>query len=204
MQHIYLVRHAVTEAIEEEIAQGITDSPLSSRGVKQAQAAAGALASIEFDVVFSSPLGRTRETAGIICSSRKNEIEIIPGLREMDFGWLEDGPFFDKPQRGTPVWEYIKILACILIAQVSGESLRHVKKRADQNWKEIRRRCPHGTVLVVSHGIILNYMLRAILPEKGQSESYFDLRPCSISDIYFEDAGGIKVGRLNQTEHLPE
>jgi broad specificity phosphatase PhoE len=204
MQHIYLVRHAITKAIEAEIAQGVTDSPLSVLGLKQAQAAAGALASIEFDAVFSSPLGRALETARIICSGRKYEPEIIPDLREMDFGWLEGGPFFDKPQPGTPIWEYLRIFACIIIAQLSGENLRNMSKRAERNWEEIRRRCPQGTILVVSHGIILNYMLRKVLPKEDDTKGYRELSPCSISDLFFEDSGEIRIGRLNCCEHLAD
>ncbi len=204
MQHIYLVRHGTTEGMEAELAQGITDSPLSALGKKQAQAAAGALKSIKFDAVFSSPLGRTYETASIICSALKTEPEIIPELREMDFGWLEESAYFDRPKSDTPLWMYPLIIGRIFIAQLTGDSLKSMKKRAKQNWEEIRNRCPRGMILVVSHSIIMNYMLRAIFPKDNDTEGYQHLEPCSISDLFFHDDGKLEIGRLNNVDHLAD
>ncbi len=202
MHHIYLVRHGITEGMEAGLAQGITDSPLSALGRKQAQAAANVLKSIHFDAALSSPLGRTMETARIICSVTKNELEIVPSLREMDFGWLEGSAYFDKPKANTPFWMYPWLIGRILIAQLTGDSLLSMKRRALKNWEEIRSRCAQGTILVVSHSIIMNYMLRAILPKEKGDENYHHLKPCSISDLIFHDDGRIKVGRLNRDEHL--
>jgi probable phosphoglycerate mutase len=89
MQHIYIVRHGTTDWVDDKKIQGDTDIPLNQKGRMQAEKAARALAPIQFDAVYCSPLSRTRETAEIICKSRVRQPEIIEDLREMNFGWFE-------------------------------------------------------------------------------------------------------------------
>jgi broad specificity phosphatase PhoE len=68
---IYLVRHAETEWNRQHRHQGHSDSPLTPSGIAQAHAVGLLLRSIlgrSPDVeVQSSPLGRARRTAAIIC-----------------------------------------------------------------------------------------------------------------------------------------
>lgn len=191
--------------MEALLTQGSTDSPLSSRGKKEAEMAAAALESIVFTAVFCSPLGRTRETAGIICSQKKTPVQIIENLREMDFGWLEGGAYFHRYETGVGIWEQLGLLVKFIIAQLSGESLMHIKKRALECWQEIQRRCPEGTILIVAHGVILNYLLRIILPKKQNKETaFYRFEPCSITEFILADGGLVEVVRLNGTQHLTD
>jgi probable phosphoglycerate mutase len=67
---IYLVRHGETEWNVVRRYQGRLDSPLTERGVAQAEACGKRLAAIgdKVDSMVSSPLGRTRQTTSIIRS----------------------------------------------------------------------------------------------------------------------------------------
>ena len=60
------VRHGESEANKRNIIQGHSDSPLSEGGKEHAHAAGRWLADTKIDIVFTSPLSRSRETAGII------------------------------------------------------------------------------------------------------------------------------------------
>lgn len=205
MQHIYFVRHGTTQGMEALLTQGSTDSPLSFKGRKEAGMAAAALKSITFTAVFCSPLGRTRETAEIICSQKKTPVQIIEDLHEMDFGWLEGGAYFQGYETGVGIWERLGMLAKFIIAQLSGESLMHIKKRALRCWQEIQRRCPEGTILIVAHGVILNYLLKIILPQKQNKEKdFYRFDPCSITELILRENRPVEVVCLNGTGHLTD
>lgn len=67
---IYLVRHGETQWNCTGRFQGALDSPLTSRGVAQAEACGRQLAPFapEVDSMWASPLGRVRETVAILRS----------------------------------------------------------------------------------------------------------------------------------------
>jgi alpha-ribazole phosphatase len=79
---IYLLRHGLTIYNKEKRYQGITDIPLSSEGIQQ-------LCQADFspDVVYISPLCRTRQTAEILFPRAK--LLPINDFCEMDFGIFE-------------------------------------------------------------------------------------------------------------------
>ena len=60
------VRHGESEANKRNIIQGHSDSPLSEAGREHARAAGQWLADRQIDLVFTSPLSRSLETANII------------------------------------------------------------------------------------------------------------------------------------------
>lgn len=203
MLHIYLVRHGTTIGLEAGKAQGSMESPLSPTGKREAQQTAQALQPIKFDAVFCSPMGRTRETAQIICAANKCEAIMIDELREMDFGWLEGRPYFSAPGENAGLLEKLGILIKVVIAQLTGERLAHLQKRALIGWQKILNACPEGTILIVSHGVIFNYLI-SLLISKDQFDAIkpIHLEPCSISEILYKGIGEAEILHLNGTEHL--
>jgi broad specificity phosphatase PhoE len=65
---IYLLRHGETEWNAERRFQGRLDSPLTGRGVEQAERCGRRLAAVvgKVDAMVASPLGRARQTAEIV------------------------------------------------------------------------------------------------------------------------------------------
>ena len=185
MQHIYLVRHGTTEDIEKHLMQGSSDSPLSARGRKEAQRTAEALSGIRFDAAFSSPMGRAWETAQIVAKPHP-EIEVVPlnNLHEMDFGFYEKKPYFASPEEVPHGFRRLSLLVKVLFAQVTGESLRSVSRRAVKSWAEISARAPAGNILIVSHGVLINYLLKYLLDEQVfKTLKTVAIKPCSITEV---------------------
>ncbi len=87
---IYLIRHGETDWNTKRLLQGATDIPLNQNGIEVAQLTAEGLCDVVFDVIFTSPLKRARQTAEIIRGERR--IPIIPDerLREIAFGPFEE------------------------------------------------------------------------------------------------------------------
>ena len=86
--NIYIMRHGLTDWNLERKIQGITDIPLNETGIQQASEAFYKLKDIDFDVVYCSPLTRTRQTASLVTGNR---YPIITDDRiiERDFGDME-------------------------------------------------------------------------------------------------------------------
>jgi probable phosphoglycerate mutase len=90
---IYLLRHGQTAMNAARRYQGRIDSPLTERGRAQAQAMARALAG-GFDpaacVLLCSPLGRARQTAGIVAETLgAPPPEVLEDLTEVAMGAWE-------------------------------------------------------------------------------------------------------------------
>ena len=87
MTKIILVRHGHVDWIAPERFRGRAELPLSSLGRRQAQAAAGYIAATwKPDAVYTSPLGRCRETGAAIAAPFRLEPQPIDGLCDIDYG----------------------------------------------------------------------------------------------------------------------
>ena len=80
----YLVRHGSTEHNIAGKIMGHIDSPLTSGGIKEAKWLGDKLASIKFNAIYSSDLGRAFISAYIINNKRTKRLEITSSkeLRE--------------------------------------------------------------------------------------------------------------------------
>ena len=83
---IYFVRHGETIWNKEKKIQGQSDIPLNEYGRKLAYTTANALQDIPFDIVYSSPLIRAKETAEILVENRNLQVYTDTRLVEMTFG----------------------------------------------------------------------------------------------------------------------
>ena len=100
-----LIRHGETEWNVERRYQGQLDSPLTARGIAQAEAIGRRLAELgelASAPIVASPLGRARHTAEIICAKlNRTGFETDERLREVTLGsW--DGLFRDEIAARSP------------------------------------------------------------------------------------------------------
>jgi len=86
---LYIIRHGQTEWNALHKLQGRTDIPLNNIGRDMAKRAALEAANINFDICYSSPLIRAKETAEIILKDRNIPIITDDRLKEMSFGIYE-------------------------------------------------------------------------------------------------------------------
>ena len=81
---VYLFRHGQTPGNAESRYLGVTDEPLSPKGIETAKSAGNDPTVTE---VLVTPLRRTQMTASILFPNARQSI--VSGLREMDFGDFE-------------------------------------------------------------------------------------------------------------------
>lgn len=202
MTFLTLVRHGVTEWIEQGRLHGVSDSPLSERGRQQAQRAAGALAGQPFDAFYTSSLGRARETADIIAGAIGLRPVPRDDLREMDFGWLEGGRNFNFA-KDPPLTRALRAGWIALIVSISGEGRTRFGSRVAAAARQIAGQHPDQRVLAVVHMGVRNNILAYLVDNNPAAWVKYDGWPaCAFTEIEVSPDGPARLIRLVVDDHL--
>lgn len=94
MNTVYFTRHGQTVWNVENKICGVTDSPLTDLGRRQARALGRRLAADPHGItrILCSPLSRARETAELVAAETGLPLAVEPRLREQAFGRYEGTP----------------------------------------------------------------------------------------------------------------
>ncbi len=149
MTIFFMLRHAQSEANVSRIIAGRTISTsLTALGRKQANNAAELLARVGVDVVYSSPMLRTRETAQIICKRLGLNYLVDSRLQEIEVGSLL-GRNLEEMSAEDPGW------SMEMYKTGSGrhglEKHSSILSRMLSLLKEIASLYPSGRAALVSH-----------------------------------------------------
>ena len=156
-----LLRHGQTDWNIDFRLQGVTDIPLNSVGIAQAEAAGALIPRADWDSVVSSPLSRAKDTAAIVAAMGGwNDFEIEPLLLERSFG---DG-------EGLTYDEWRELYADqSLIPGV--ETIEELTARVHRLLDHLASQFSGQRVLTVSHGAlirkVINILSDGTLPEDG-------------------------------------
>jgi len=182
--------------------QGQSDYPLTEKGHAQAMSLAErwALENVKFDLVLASPLGRAKETAEIIASKLKIDVEYDEIWLERAIGEMEGLTAEEVRQKPRPPYTtpYDSIggngegdWALFLRA---GQALHHLLKR------------PAGSYLIVSHGGMLNQVMHAIAgiaPHVDPSGVRFRFENTAFSRVmYYPHQHRWAIDAVNDHAHL--
>ena|SRR5258705_10928177 len=202
MTHITLIRHGTTEWIEAGRLHGVSDSPLSARGRREAQLAADALRAKHFDAFYTSSLGRARETAAIIGEAIMLEAVPHDGLQEMNFGWLEGGPNFNLA-KDPPLVRPFHAAWIGFASRISGEGRPVFGKRVESAVREIVARHPDQRVAIVIHMAVRSMILSHLVDRNPMAWVNYDGWPaCAFTELEILPDGSAKLLNLSIADHL--
>lgn len=164
---IYLVRHGETHANVDKIIDGQSvNAPLNANGETQAATLAAHLEDVQFDAAFSSDLLRAKRTAEVVVMQKQLALNTTELLRERNFAHQE-GITYDMFEASNKdilaklqtlsLEEYLKTP---LSAGV--ETSAEMFMRFQVFLREVAVTYARQTVLVVSHGGMLNTVLQHI------------------------------------------
>ena len=159
MLRIYLARHGETDWNVERRLQGGIDTALNSTGRKQAAKLAERLKGIRLDAVYSSTLGRSRDTAEI--ARGDIPLKSLAGLSERRIGKFE-GKKLDRTVDPATALEYPKRSRDPDDELDGGESLNQFYGRVRTTIEFIRSQHSSGAILIVAHAITNQMILRTI------------------------------------------
>ncbi|MGE5682327.1 MAG: histidine phosphatase family protein [Bacillota bacterium] len=148
MTNFLLIRHG--NSIAAEFAPGRMNSiHLSDEGIKQAEKLAEKIAAYKIDMILSSPLDRTKETAEIIAAKFGKKVEFLENLLELDLGEWTGKSFKELEQ--TEKWHQYHSLRSVTRIP-SGELFIEVQFRMISQIQKLAESYKDKTVIIVSHG----------------------------------------------------
>ena len=185
---LVLVRHGATElTASKRFSGGLASSNpgLTDEGRAQVREVAEWLAPIgeAFDVVVTSPVRRTVESAEIIAERFGIGMVEEPGFAEMEFGtW--DGQTFAEVREQRPE-EIESWLGSLDVAPGGGESFREVEKRVLDGLSRVLETYAGKTVLVVSHVTPIKTLVAHAVDAPLDALFRMELSTASVSVVSF-------------------
>ena len=189
---LILVRHGVTaHTAERRFSGGLGSSNpgLTDEGRDQVRATAEWLKPIagDVDVVVTSPVRRTQESAEIIGEVLGHPVEVEEGFAEMEFGTWDGLTFAEVAERyqaEMDVW-----LGSLDHAPGGGESFRSVEKRVLAARDRVLAEHTGKTIVVVSHVTPIKTLVAHALDAPLLSVYRMELAPASVTVLSYFDGG---------------
>ncbi|WP_192796755.1 bifunctional RNase H/acid phosphatase [Serinicoccus kebangsaanensis] len=203
---LVLVRHGVTDfTVQHRMdGRGGADPSLNDDGVRQAEAAAGAVRALlsrsdgGTPRVVSSSLSRARQTGEAVAAA-------LGVRREEDRDWDEQS-FGDWDGRAMPALaarepdDVARLRSDLDFARPGGESRRELDERVAQALDRALE--PGGTVVVATHRVAIMSVLCRVLGVDHERGWSIATGPASLTAVEFWPDGGVQVAFVNDTQHL--
>ena len=154
-----MVRHGETAWNAAGRVQGQLDIPLSDTGLAQARAVSRVLAGEHFDVIYSSDLARVQQTAAPTAALLKKKILLSEKLRERHYGIFQGMTYTEARERMPEEFVRFKNKDPDYDFQ-TGESLMDFQRRVFSCIEELIEKHPNHSVLVFTHGGVLEVLYR--------------------------------------------
>lgn len=187
---LYIVRHGETAWNKARKIQGRADVPLNEFGRMLARKTGAGLADVHFDLCYSSPMSRAKETAQLILAGRTTQIIEDARIVEIAFGEYEGRCcsksgwnlpeefrlFFEGPDRYQ--------------APEGGEDFAQVKERTGDFLQELceKKEYQKYNILIATHGAALAGLLNNI---RGESlAEYWGKgvhKNCAVTEVEITD-----------------
>jgi len=162
---IYLIRHGETDWNNKRLLQGAIDIPLNQNGIEVAEITSEALKDVPFDVIYTSPLSRAKQTAEIMRRDRKIPIIEDARLQEISFGPYE-GLCISRENYSIPDPAFMNffINPANYVPVEGAESISHLCERTTEILLEIANcsEYQNKTILLSAHGAAVKGILSSI------------------------------------------
>ncbi len=190
----FLVRHGTHPLLGKVLAGRMSDLHLDANGREQAQRLAERLSRERIDMIQTSPLERTVETATPIAERARIPLATTPALTEVDVGEWTGKPFSDLAH--DPRWKQWNTVRSAA-RPPGGESMLEVQRRAVGELERIRAAIPEGRIVLVSHSDVIRAALLYHLAMSIDDFAKIEVAPAAISTLVVGDWGA-KLMSLNE------
>lgn len=188
---IILVRHGETAGNKDRVIQ-VPETPLSERGLAQAERLAARLAEHRIGRIVSSDLARARMTAEAVARVSGAPLLLDARLQERNFGDL----------RGTPYAELEVDPFGADYVPPAGESWEALHRRADEVFEHVlalASTVEGSDLVVVTHGLVCHSWVSRRLDLAGR---VMPVGFANTSVTLFDPRPPHRVGLVNCTAHL--
>ena len=201
---IVLVRHGQSEGNRDRVFVGHGLSGLTPLGRRQAEATAQALASTAGGIqqIYTSDLPRAVATAEPLARLTGLGLVHEPAIRERDVGALSGLGFEEVKARFPDGWRELLARSPDFRPE-GGESHRDCAARVGAFLDGLWPRHTAGRVVLVSHGVAINHMLRHLIGLAPDGpRNFFMVDNCSIHRLQRGDDGALRIVAINEIAHL--
>jgi probable phosphomutase (TIGR03848 family) len=195
---LLLIRHAVTDVTGKRLSGRAPGIHLSPEGRRQAESLAERLSAVPIAALYSSPLERCAETAGVIGERRGLTVQLLPQLEEVAYGQWTGRPLAQLTR--TSLWTKIQ-QSPSSVRFPEGETLGEVQGRAVDALEGIAARHRRGVVAAVSHADVIRLVLAHYAGVHLDLFQRLIVNPASVSAIGLGDRVP-RILRMNDTGSL--
>jgi len=200
MNTFYIVRHGETHWNILGKTQGHGDSNLTEKGIIQAEKLADYMSKYPINYIYSSDLGRAKQTAELIGKKINKDVLYTEGLREMSFGNWE-GLTIEEIQEGYmeiyKMWRNEPHKAEI----PNGEKLELLKERLLGCIKSINEKHKNSHIVLVSHSMSVRIILLSLIGSDLSNIYRIKQDNTALNIVEMRDYGPVII-KVNDTTHL--
>jgi broad specificity phosphatase PhoE len=193
------VRHGESEANKLKVIQGHSDSPLSDKGREHASAAGRALADAAPNLIYTSPLSRSHETARIISRETAGPDPIVlEELKELDTGTYSGRTLADSRNDDPEAFARFRLYSWDAVD--GAESRESLHNRAVEVWRRLIEDAASGArhLVCVTHGGMLQWLIKSTIASPDHRwMPVFGMANCGISTFVAQSTS------LGTREDLP-
>ena len=156
---LYIMRHGTTIWNEKHIIQGHSNNRLSKKGIELVKQSAETFKNTKIDIIYTSPLMRTVQTANIM--NKFHNVKIIKDGRLIE---IDEGCFTGKVKSELTSQELF-----VQNRKLSGygiESWQSVHNRMKQFVDDITKNCKNKNILIVTHDLPATCLENILLNKK--------------------------------------
>ena len=175
-----IVRHGETAWNAEGRVQGQLDVPLNAVGLTQARAVATALQGEQFSTIYSSDLQRVTQTAEPSARMLGLPVRLDPRLRERHYGMFQTLTYADVKRLHPDHYARFKAKDPDYDFR-TGESLRAFSARSIECLGELAARHPGESILVFTHGGVLEMARRFATGASLTTVREFEIPNCGLN-----------------------
>jgi broad specificity phosphatase PhoE len=196
---LFLIRHGQTEWNNDSRAQGHTDVSLDEIGLRQSELLGRRFSFEDVQLVLSSDLRRSVQTAEPIARAAGAPLELDARLRERTFGDWE-GHAYGIVSEGLHRLHNEAGVSLYDVRPPNGESMRDVWERLAPVVEMLR--VEHRDVAVVSHGGATALLLAQIVGGAIEVSRAFRFANSGVTELMRRPDGSFYIARYNDIAHL--
>ena len=197
MKKLLLIRHGSPHEGHSALP---SDPPLDAAGHRHARRLAKALADENIDRIVCSPQRRALDTAAPLAELLGLEVEIVEGVAEVDRYVTTRYRSAETIRREEPQrWaEFSRSPARFL-----GRDPLEYRNTVISAFTELIERGCGSHVAVVSHGMTINTVLRAVVGAPGERNGLFAIGHCSVTRLSGSSLSRMRVDSVNESVCRP-
>ncbi len=201
---LVLIRHGETVGNREGLWTGWSDTPLNDAGWQQVRRTADRLKhdSLGAAALYTSPIGRARQTADFLGQA----VGLCPipdeSLKEMHFGELESIRYEHLALDHPEIYARWRNRTDESFGWPGGESRREFRARTVSALKRLAAAHPGLTILLVTHSGFIRMALAHFVPERFGEWWHVKPDNCGLTQLLLDPAGEARVPVYNDVSHL--